>query len=571
MRSSRRTFLSSLATTTAGACFVRALAAEGSGSAKVTPEMIAKAEWISGLTLSKEQRKLLVSGADELERAFKALRAVAIDNGISPALVFQPLVPPPPGKAQLAVSALPATARPAKDSDLAFLSVQDLAALIHKKEISSTELTKFYLARIEKHDPKLLAVITRTEELALQQAAQADAEIAKGNWRGPLHGIPYGAKDLLAVPGYPTTWGAGPYKTQTRPEKATVVSKLEAAGAVLLAKTTLGELAMDDEWFGGTTRNPWKLDQGSSGSSAGSASCVAAGLMGFAIGSETWGSLVSPSTRCGTSALRPTFGAVSRYGAMALSWSMDKLGPIARRVEDLALIHAAIAGADGLDAAAKDAGFIWRSDLDVRGMRVGVLQDLFDVDYATLAGPGEDKQAFREWQKNDLAALEMLRTLEIGLVPVKLPVTLPVTAMATILTAEAACAFDELTRSGADTGLKRQSGGAWPNIFRQGQLIPAVEYLRANRVRRMVMQQMETLMDEYPVLVAPSFGGDMLLLTNLTGHPQVVVPNGFRSDGTPTSLTFTGRLWGEPALLALAREYQEGTNHHMKHPPLFLD
>ena len=570
MKPSRRTFLTALATTSAGACFVRSLAADATSTANITSEMIAKAEWISGLTLSKEQRKLLVGSAGQLQQAFEALRAVKVDNSVSPALVFQPLVPPPPGKAQLAVSALPATARPGSDSELAFLSVQDLAALIHSKQISSTELTKFYLSRIEKHDPKLLAVVTRTDELALKQAALADAEIAQGNWRGPLHGIPYAAKDLLAVPGYPTTWGAGPYKTQVRPEKATVISKLEAAGAVLVAKTTLGELAMGDEWFGGMTRNPWNLEQGSSGSSAGSASCVAAGLVGFAIGSETWGSLVSPSTRCGTSALRPTFGAVSRYGAMALSWSMDKLGPMARRVEDLALIYAAIAGADGLDAAAKDASFAWRSDLDVRGMRVGVLQDLFDTDYTTWAEPGEDKQGFRDWQKNDQAALEMMRALEIGLVPVKLPVTLPVAAMSTILTAEAACAFDDLTRSGRDAGLKRQGEQAWPNIFRQGQLIPAVEYLRANRVRRMVMQQMETLMNEYPVIVAPSFGGDMLLLTNLTGHPQVVVPNGFRNDGTPTSLTFTGRLWGESALLALAREYQEGTNHHMKHPPAFL-
>lgn len=569
--SSRRQFLSRLAAASvAGACFTRALAAESAGGQRITDKMIERAEWISGLKLSDEQRKLLAGSLPETQQAIEALRAIDLDNGVSPALIFQPLGSPPAGVASIDQLSLPTFERPQDNDELAFLSVVELAGLIRAKQLSSVELTKHYLDRIARYDPQLHAIVTVTDKLALQQANAADSEIAAGNWRGPLHGIPYGAKDLLAYPGFPTTWGAGPYQNQFRSEKATVLEKLEQAGAVMVAKTTLGELAWGDEWFGGMTRNPWKLDQGSSGSSAGSASGVAAGLFAFAIGSETWGSIVSPSTRCGCSGLRPTFGRVSRHGAMALSWSMDKLGPIARGAEDLALILATIAGRDPLDPTARDAAFAWRSGLDVRGLRVAVLQSLFDFDYTQWAEPGEDKQLYREWQRFDQQTLELLREQNVQLDPVAWPVKLPVTALANILTVEAATAFDDLTRTGRDAQLKRQVAEAWPNVFRQGQFVSGVEYLRAQRVRRQLMEQFETLMSDYPVVVAPSFGGDLLLATNLTGHPQLTLPNGFRSDDTPTSITFTGRLWGEAVLVALGQHYQEFTSFHRRRPAHLL-
>jgi Asp-tRNA(Asn)/Glu-tRNA(Gln) amidotransferase A subunit family amidase len=429
-------------------------------------------------------------------------------------------------------------------------------------------LTRLYLDRIRRYDPVLKCVITRTDELALELASRADREIASGMYRGPLHGIPWGAKDLLAVPGYATTWGAGPYRDQVRPEKARVASRLEDAGAVLVAKTTVGELAWGDVWFGGTTKNPWNTKQGSSGSSAGSASATAAGLVGFSIGTETWGSIISPCTRCGTTGLRPTFGRVSRYGAMALAWSMDKIGPIARSAEDCALVFGSIHGADPLDPTSVDRAFEWPPTRELRKLRIGFLEDLFEGDYTKWAEKEEEKPGLVEWKALDRKTLQVLRDLGLQLVPVKLPDSLPVGSLATILTAEAAAAFDELTRSGRDAQLVRQVADAWPNVFRQGQMVPAVEYIRANRIRVLAMRAMDDLMAQVDVYVAPTFGGDNLLLTNLTGHPAVVVPNGFRSSGSPTSITFQGRLYGESTLLAVAHAYQQATDFHLRRPKL---
>lgn len=566
--SDRRTFLAALAATSAGTVFLRALAAE-SGAGPVSAEMIAKAEWIAGLTLTKPQRQLLTETLREQQGGMQQLRAVSLDNALAPALLFAVSTPPPPGRAAAPVVGLPALIRPATDDELAFLSVTELAALLRSRQVSSVELTQLCLSRMQRLDPQLHAVVTRTEELALRQAERADRELAAGGWRGALHGVPYGAKDLLAVPGYPTSWGSGLYRERVRPEEATVIAKLSEAGAVLVAKTSLGELAWGDEWFGGQTRNPWKPSEGSSGSSAGSCAGVAAGFFPFAIGSETWGSIVSPSTRCGTSGLRPTFGAISRHGAMTLAHSLDKLGPVARRVDDLALVHAAIAGADPRDPTARDAGFTWRADLDPRGVRVGVVQELFDADYAAGVDDPAEQARLREWQTLDAQALATLRTLELNLETVSLPADLPIGPLAAIVGAEAASAFDELTRSGLDQQLLRQSRDAWPTVLRAGQLLTAVDYLRAQRIRRLLMERLDALLAQYPVLVAPSFGGDMLLLTNLTGHPQVVVPAGFRQDGTPTSLTFTARAWGEAGLLAVARAYQEASTHHLRRPPGF--
>jgi Asp-tRNA(Asn)/Glu-tRNA(Gln) amidotransferase A subunit family amidase len=397
-------------------------------------------------------------------------------------------------------------------------------------------------------------VITLTEDLALEQAARADAEIAAGKYRGPLHGIPYGAKDLLAVPGYRTTWGAAPYQEQRIDDTATVVRKLEEAGAVLVAKLTLGALAWGDVWYGGQTRNPWNLEQGSSGSSAGSAAAVSAGLVPFALGTETWGSIVSPCTRVGVTGLRPTFGRVSRAGAMALSWSMDKIGPICRSVEDCAMVFEAIRGSDGLDQAVVDAPFPYEPNVDLTALRIGYTEALFAEEY--------------EGRELDLAALDVLRGLGIDLLPIDLP-AYPVADLAFILSAEAAAAFDALTRSGDDDLMVRQVRHAWPNVFRASRLIPAVEYLQANRVRYLVIQAMAKLMSQVDVYVAPSFGGDNLLLTNLTGHPCVVVPNGLREPNAPHSISFIGDLFDEAAVLAVAKAYQDATNFHRQHPPGF--
>lgn len=559
------------------AVFTRALAALAAEAqpATITPAMIAQAEWVAGISLTDAQRELMLRDLAQLRQDAAALRAIPLDNGVAPALSFRPdalspaHAPVAPQRAPQPLDRGP-TSRPADEADLAFLPATRLAALLAAGELSSFELTRLFLDRIERHDPQLLAFVTVTPELALEQARRADAERAAGRVRGPLHGVPFVAKDLLAYPGVRTTWGAGPYRDQVRPEKATAIARLEDAGGVLLGKTAVGELAWGDVWYGGTTRNPWKPAQGSSGSSAGTASSVAAGLAPYGLGTETWGSIVSPCTRCGATGLRPSFGRVSRHGAMALSWSMDKVGTIARSVEDCALAFAAIHGADGLDATAVDRPFAWPPRRDPRAIRVGIVQELFEADYTRGAESDDEKPGYAEWQTHDRQALAALQQLGLDLVAVKPPDTPPAGPMALILTAEAASAFDEFTLSGGADALVRQVRDAWPNVFRQGRFIPAVDYIRANRVRTLALAAMERLMREVEVLVAPSFGGDLLLLTNLTGHPAVVLPNGFRaSDGTPTSLTFIGRLYGETDLLAVAHAYQQATGFHLRRPPGF--
>ena len=428
-----------------------------------------------------------------------------------------------------------------------------MAQLIRSRKITSVELTKLYLDRLKKFGPRLECVITLTEELALEQAKKADEEIAAGHYRGPLHGIPWGAKDLLSTKGIRTTWGAMPYKDQIIDEDATVVKRLEEAGAVLVAKLTMGALAMGDVWYGGKTKNPWNLEQGSSGSSAGSAAATSAGLVAFAIGTETLGSIVSPSTRCGVTGLRPSYGRVSRYGAMALSWSMDKIGPICRTVEDCALVFHAIHGPDGKDLTIVDVPFGWDPSSDLQDIRVGYLKKAF-----------EQKSRTKE---NDQAALEVLRSLDIELIPLELP-DFPARAISFILSAEAAAAFDELTRSGKDDLLVRQGQGAWPNSFRQARFIPAVEYIQANRMRTLLMQKMAEKMRGIDVFITPTYGGNTLLITNLTGHPAVVVPSGFDDKGNPTSISFIGDLFEEGKALRVAKAYQDATGFHLKHPKI---
>jgi Asp-tRNA(Asn)/Glu-tRNA(Gln) amidotransferase A subunit family amidase len=527
---------------------------------RITREMLEDAERVAGLEFTDEERELMLPGLNGNLANYERLREVAVPNSLPPALYFNPL---PPG-ASVDVAERPRRpsrvtidAVPSDLDELAFWPVTHLAALLETRRVSSEDLTRMYLNRLKRYGPKLECVIELTEDLALEQARRADAEIADGRYRGPLHGIPWGAKDLLAAPGYKTTWGAMPYKDQIIDETATVVERLEQAGAVLVAKLTLGALAWGDVWYEGRTRNPWNYEQGSSGSSAGSAAATAAGLVGFAIGTETWGSIVSPSTRCGTTGLRPTFGRVSRYGAMALSWSMDKIGPICRAVEDCALVFDAIYGPDGRDLSVVDAPFAWDAELDLRSLRIGYVKSAFE----------EEREEQEEWKRFDETALETLSRMGISLIPIELP-DLPIGAMSFILNAEAAAAFDELTRSNRDDVMVRQIRNAWPNVFRQSRLIPAVEYIQANRVRTLAMEEMAKIMSEVDVYIAPSFGGSNLLLTNLTGHPCVVVPNGFREDGTPTSISFMGKLFGEAETLAVARAYQQATDFHRKRPTL---
>lgn len=525
----------------------------------ITAQILSEAEKIAGLEFTDEEREAMVQGLNSNLRSYRQLREQPIPNEVPPALVFDPVLP----GMEVPTTSLPfrpsrprGITAPANLEELAFWPVTHLAELIRTGQVSSKDLTRMYLDRLERHGPTLECVVTLTGDLALEQARRADEELAMGRYRGPLHGIPWGGKDLLAVQGYKTTWGAKPFEDQVIEEDATVVRRLEEAGAVLVAKLTLGALAMGDWWFGGRTRNPWDLEQGSSGSSAGSASATVAGLVGFSIGSETLGSIVSPSTRCGATGLRPTFGRVSRAGAMALSWSMDKLGPICRSAEDCALVLDAIHGADGQDPTARTVPFNWDASRDLSEIRVGYLKAAFEAEN-------------NRTRDLDLAALEALRGLGIDPVPVELPDSYPLSALRIILNAEAAAAFDELTRSGRDELLVRQTAGSWPNSFRQARMIPAVEFIQANRVRTMVMGAMDRALEGIDVFITPSFGGDVLLMTNLTGHPAVVVPSGFNDSGSPVSVSFIGRLWGEEDALRVASAWQEATGHHTKHPPSF--
>ena len=523
----------------------------------ITQETIAHAEKIVGLSFTESERELMLDDVNEQLTNYEKMRSVSIDNAIPPAFAFDPRLPDMEFDRKRKRSRFSRVKLPKVTADLeelAFLPVTHLARLIRARKVTSVALTRMYLNRLKRYDPILKCVVTLTEELALKQARRADREIAAGKHRGLLHGIPYGAKDLLATRGIKTTWGAEPYRDQVFDDNATVIDRLEEAGAVLIAKLSVGALAWGDVWLDGVmTKNPWNLEEGSSGSSAGSASATAAGCVGFAIGTETLGSIVSPATQCRVTGLRPTFGRVSRHGAMALSWTMDKIGPIGRSVEDCAIVFDAILGPDGKDLTVVDMPFNYNAQLDVRQLRVGYLKSAFDEE--------------RDNQANDDQALDVLRSLGIQLIPIALP-DLPVSALEPILTAEAAAAFDELTRSNRDDQLARQVKDAWPNVFRLSRLIPAVEYVQANRIRTLAMQAMDKLMRDMDVYVAPSFGGGNLLLTNLTGHPAVVVPNGVDAKGKSSSLTFTGKLYGEAAALSVAKAYQDATDFHLRQPDL---
>ena len=510
------------------------------------------------LQLTDAERDSLMDNLNRFQGSYKSIHQYLLNNNVPPAIVFDPL---PTGfqvnERQLPVNwNLPKEVLvPVNREELAFYPVYKLATLIKNKKITSVELTKLYLNRLKKFRDTLQCVIMLMEESALNQAKKADEEIAKGKYRGPLHGIPYGVKDLLAVEGTKTTWGAAGFESQTINMTATVVKKLNDAGAILVVKLTMGALAMGDIWYGGVTKNPWNLKQGSSGSSAGSASATSAGLIAFAIGTETLGSIVSPSTRCGVTGLRPTFGRVSRTGAMALSWSMDKIGPICRSAVDCGIVLDVIRGSDGADKTVRNAAFNYDGKADVKKLKVGYFKSLFESKYNNRA--------------NDSIALNVLRSLGVQLQPVELPADIPVSALSVILSSEAAAAFDELTRSNRDSLLTSQRKNAWPNSFRASRFIPAVEYINANRIRQQLIEKYNEIAKAYDVIVSPSFGGTQLLTTNLTGHPCLVLPNGFNNQKSPTSISFLGKLFGEANLVALGRAYQDATDWDEKKPELF--
>jgi Asp-tRNA(Asn)/Glu-tRNA(Gln) amidotransferase A subunit family amidase len=525
----------------------------------ITREQVKAAEALIGVPFTDAERDLMLSALNQNLAYYEQLREVPMTQEVLPSFQFSPVLPvgkPPAARRQrrLGIEPSPPTRPPATRGELAFLSVMELAGLLRTRQVSSTLLTGVYLDRLRRYGTDLRCLVTITEERALQQAAEADRAIAAGNYLGPLHGIPYGVKDLLSVPGYPTTWGAGIYKDRVLDQTATVVDRLDAAGAVLVAKLSTGELALNQTWFGGRTMNPWQRTQGAGGSSGGSAVATAAGLVGFGIGTETLGSIVTPASRNGVTGLRPTFGRVSRHGIMTLCWSLDKVGPIARSVADCAVVLDVINGPDGKDPTVTSVPYSWHPGRPVTGLRVGYFKSAFE--------------SKRSGKAQDDLALAALRRLGVELVEVELPTDLPVNALRIIMV-EAAAAFDNITRTGEIDLLSEQHETAWPNFFRQCRLIPAVEYLQATRIRTLLMQRMDAVFRDIDVLVAPTF--TVITVTNLTGHPCAVVPNGFGPEGIPTSISFIGKLYGEAEMCTVARAWQEATGWHKRHPTGFVD
>ena len=517
---------------------------------------VQKAQKVIGVNFSKNAIDTMYRYLGRNQAGYDSSRVYAIDNEVFPALLFDPhpdgfIIP----KAQNPINweETKPISLPANKEALAFYGIRQLAALIESRQITAEELTKLYIDRIKKYDSTLLAVTAITEVRALAQAKQVDAEIAAGNYKGLLHGIPYGTKDLMAVEGYKTTWGAAPYKNQEINYTANVIKKLDDAGAILIAKLTSGALARGDVWYGGKTKNPWDITQGASGSSAGPGAATAAGLVAFSLGTETLGSIVSPSNRCGLTGLRPTYGRVTRHGVMSLSWSMDKIGPMCRSAEDCALVFEAIRGTDGKDRTVTDATFNYQPAIDLTTLKVGYLKEHFDKDSTDIG-------------ENNRVALAMFK--EMGLKPeaMSFPKDFPYAVFDVILRAEAGTFFDELVRSEEVDKMVQQDYRSRANSLRQARFIPAVEYLQANRHRKVLIEKMHEIFQQYDVIISPTFGGRQLLITNLTGHPAVALPNGFDEKGRPTSITLLGNLYEEGILLAIAKQYQERTDYDEMHP-----
>jgi Asp-tRNA(Asn)/Glu-tRNA(Gln) amidotransferase A subunit family amidase len=535
---------------------------------RITKDMMHNAEKLIGIELTEKQEEMALPGVNRNLDNYEAVRKLDVPLDTEPAFVFHPAQPGFHIKRASAKTKFKfGKSEPVQFKsvdDLAFATVPQLAQLIKTKKVSSVELTKMYLGRLKRYGPKLLCIITLTEDLALKQAQDADNDLRRGKYRGPLHGIPWGAKDLFATKGIKTTWGAEPYRDRLTDYDATVVERLRDAGAVLVAKLSMGALAQGPRWFGGVTRNPWAPDEdrlGSSGSSAGPGAATAAGLVGFSIGTETLGSIVSPSSRCGVTGLRPTYGRVSRYGAMGLSWTMDKIGPMCRGVEDCAAALDAIYGPDNRDLTVGDAPFNWTPDLPLSKLRVGYLKTEFEG----AATPQTDQQR-QQMERRAMykEALDALEKAGVKLMPIELP-KFPTQNIRYILTAEAATAFDDITRDGRVNQLSGQEANDWPNSFRTSRFVPAVEYIRAQRARTLLMREMDKLMSQWDVFVSPAPGSASLIITNLTGHPAVCVPCGFINN-LPQAIMFTGGLYDEASPLRVALAFEQVTKWHTMHP-----
>ena len=546
----RRRILQILAGTGIGSpLFHRAITAMMDEQDPLTIDSLKRAEWITNAPLDDDQRTAILNAVNRNQQQFTALRTLPLDPATPPALFFQ-TVAKPPSEIKITRNAQPIEnavgLRPNCDEQIAFLPVTELSSLIRSRKISSVELTKLYLDRIKKYGPMLRCTVTTTDELAMRQAEKADAEITAGVYRGPLHGIPWGAKDLISIPGYPTTWGIPHFKERVLEDTATVAARLAQAGAVLVAKLSLGALAMGDMWYGGKTRNPWNPKTGSSGSSAGSASATAAGLVGFSLGSETLGSITSPAKQCGVTGFRPTFGRVSRHGCMPLSWSMDKIGPICRSVEDCALVFDSIHGADGHDATATDRPFQWPTKQTVAGLKIGYQRSSRNAD-------------------RPRPELEILKGLGCELVELGPPPEFEnYRTLATIINVEGASVFDTLLRDGHTEGWN-----AWESIFHSAQFVTAVDYLRLQRLRTQLMKDFEDYIRPVDALVNVF----EIFHTNLAGHPSIVLPREFRElrrggGHRPIPVTLTGHLNDDERLLFLAHQFQNQLSAHLKRPEL---
>lgn len=544
---------------------------ESIGQNKLSIKDIQSAEKIIGIEFSEAKNDSLLGSVQSRLKIYEKMHSLPLENSVPLSMSFSPVLPHMEfNQEQLPVyfSASTDVNLPVNKNDLAFYSIPQLASLIKNKKITSTELTTFFLDRLKKYGDTLQCVVELTEEIAMQEAALADKEIAAGKYRGTLHGIPYGLKDLFAVKGTKTTWGAEPYKDQVIDENSYAYLKLKDAGAVLVAKLTLGALAMGDKWFGGKTKSPWNLSFGSSGSSAGSAAATVAGLVPFAIGTETHGSIISPSNACGATGLRPTFGAISRTGAMALSWTLDKTGPICRSAEDAAIVFYYLHGNDEVlskgnpeikfrrsDASALNMPFNYEEKTDLSKMRIAYAQNYFRKD--TMG--------------NEQSVLETFRKAGAQLIPISFPDSgiYNMNIMSLIIGSEASAAFDEFTRTGLDDQMTHQGKGDWPNYFRAARFIPAAEYLNAMRHRYILMEEVNKVIEEYDVIICPTWGGNQVAITNLTGHPAVIFPTGFNKRNMPTTITLIGKLYDEATLLALAKLYQDNTEWNKMHPELF--
>jgi Asp-tRNA(Asn)/Glu-tRNA(Gln) amidotransferase A subunit family amidase len=600
----RRRFLAAIPAAVAGSIAAPAIARQQQTPSRIEPSTLDCAEKIFGVDFSEAEEQQAAAGVGRNLASFEQLRELNIPLDTEPAVTFHPYLPgkrpkgPATPGAKMKVTLTPPAARSSSIEDLAFLPITSLAPLLQRRDVSATDLTRMYLERLKKYGPKLNCVVTLTEDLALAQAAQADRDIRAGKYKGPLHGIPWGAKDLFATKGIPTTWGAAPFQNQVFDYDATIVERLAAAGAVLVAKLSMGALAQGDQWFRGRTNNPWNLERGSSGSSAGPGSATAGGLVVFGIGTETRGSIISPAAENGVTGLRPTYGRVSRYGAMALSWTMDKIGPMCRSVEDCAIVFNAIYGPDGRDETTADAPFVWNPDVPLSKLRIAYLKNEFDppppgtgrggrgeapgaagapggapgagVPGAGRGGRGgltpEEQQRQREARLkvfNDV--LDVYRKAGAQLEPVELPanITSIGNTIGFVLTTEGAAAFDDLIRS---KNANDPSLNTWPNAFRTHRFVPAVEYIRAQRARTLLIREMEKFMSQYDVFLSPT-GSASLGVTNLTGHPAISLKAGF-VDNRPIELMVTGRLYDEATILRVALAYERGTEWHNKNPTL---